>query len=59
MKYEYDRIKIEFDKVIDLIGELNTLGANDWEIIHYEEKKPEKFGGNYESIIIVKRLKPA
>jgi hypothetical protein len=57
--WEYDRKKIEFGKEADLIEKLNTLGADGWEIIHYEEKKPEKFGGKYESIIIVKRLKPA
>jgi len=59
MKWEYDRRKIEFGKTIDLVNELNALGADDWEIINYEEKKPEKFGGKYESIIIIKRLKPA
>ena len=59
MKWEYDRRRIEFDKVQSLLDELNALGADDWEIISYEEKKPEKFGGKYESIIIVKRLKPA
>jgi len=57
--WEYDRRKIEFNKVQSLLDELNTLGADGWEIISYEEKKPEKFGGKYESIIIVKRLKPA
>jgi hypothetical protein len=59
MKWEYDRVEIKFKLVKDLIDELNILGADDWEIIHYEEKKPKKFGDDYESIIIVKRLKPA
>jgi len=59
MKWEYDRQRIEFNKVMDLLDKLNALGADGWEIISYEEKKPEKFGDNYESIIIVKRLKPA
>ena len=58
-KWEYDRRKIEFDKVQSLLNELNTLGADGWEIISYEEKKPKKFGDNYESIVLFKRLKPA
>ena len=57
MKYEYDRIKIEFDKVQSLLDRMNELGADGWEVIHYEEKKPEKFGDKYESIVLFKRLK--
>jgi len=57
--WEYDRLIIEFDKVQRLLDELNALGADGWEIIHYEENKPKKFGDNYESIVLFKRLKPA
>jgi hypothetical protein len=57
--WEYNRKKIEFNVSQKLVDELNTLGADGWEIIWYEEYKPKKFGGNHESIIIVKRLKPA
>jgi hypothetical protein len=55
--WEYDRIEVKFKLVQELIDELNKLGANGWEIIHYEEKKPKKFGDNYETIVIVKRFK--
>ena len=58
-KWEYDRIEIKFKLIKELVDELNKLGADGWEIIHYEEKKPKKFGDNYEVIIIVKQLKPA
>ena len=58
MIWEYDRRKIEFNKVMDLLTELNALGANGWEIIHYEETKPEKFGDKIETIIVIKRSKP-
>jgi len=58
MKYEYNRIKIEFALVNELLEELNTLGELEWEIIHYEEKKPEKFGDKYQVLVIVKRIKP-
>jgi len=54
-KWRYDRKKIEFNKTQDLLDELNALGAKGWEIIYYQEKKPEKFGDNYEVIIIVKQ----
>jgi hypothetical protein len=57
MKYEYDRIKIEFKSVQELLDELNKYGANGWEIISYEEKKPKKFGGKFESIVLFKREK--
>ena len=57
--WEYDRKIIEFKTVKELLDELNTLGADSWEIINYEETKPKKFGEKRESIIIVKRLKPA
>ena len=59
MEWEYDRHRIEFDKVMDLLKELNALGTDGWEIIHYQENKPEKFGEKHETIVIVKRLKPA
>jgi len=54
-KWEYNRIKIEFSKIQDLVNELNILGADGWEIIYYQETKPKKFGDNYEVIVIVKR----
>ena len=59
MEWEYDRREIEFKLVMELLKELNALGANGWEIIHYQETKPKKFGDSYKTIIIVKRLKPA
>lgn len=57
--WEYNRFELKVKTINELIIELNKLGAQDWEIIHYEEQKPKKFGDNYEIIIIVKRLKPA
>ena len=57
MKYEYDRITVEFKAVKELLDELNKYGASGWEIISYEEKKPEKFGGKFESIVLFKREK--
>ena len=55
--WEYDRKIIEFKTVKELLDELNTLGADNWEIINYEETKPKKFGEKRETIVVVKRLK--
>jgi len=55
--WEYDRKIIEFRTVKELLDELNTLGANGWEIINYEETKPKKFGEKRESIVLIKKEK--
>ena len=55
--WEYDRLKIVFEKVQELLDKLNTLGADGWEIIYYEEKKPAKVGDKYESIVLFKKEK--
>ena len=55
MEWTYNRLKIEFNAVQELLDELNRLGADGWEVIHYEEKKPPKFGGKYESIVLLKK----
>ena len=53
--WEYDRKKIESDKIQNVLDELNVLGADGWEIISYEEKKPEKFGGKFECVVLIKK----
>jgi hypothetical protein len=55
--WEYNRITIEFKMVTELLDELNKHGASGWEIISYEEKKPKKFGGKFESIVLFKKEK--
>ena len=55
--WEYDRIKIEFTKPKELVTELNKLGASGWEVFSYDEQKPEKFGGKYKSIVLIKKEK--
>ena len=42
---------------MELLDELNRFGADGWEIISYEEKKPEKFGEKFESIVLFKKQK--
>jgi len=55
--WEYNRIVIKFKLIKDLLNELNGLGADNWEIISYEEIRPKKFNDDYESIILLKRKK--
>jgi hypothetical protein len=55
--WEYDREKIEFDYTKDLIDKLNELGNQGWEVIHYDETPPPKFGDRYEAIVLMKKQK--
>ena len=57
--WEYNRYEVKFDSAEILVDKLNVLGKDNWEIIYYTEKKPEKFGDKYEIVVFVKRLKPA
>lgn len=53
--WEYDRIEFEAKLFSEIINNMNNLGLEGWEIIYYNEKKPEKFGLPYNIIIIAKR----
>jgi hypothetical protein len=54
--WEYDRITIETITISKLVEYMNKIGKDGWEIIHYDEKKPDKFGSTYKITLIVKRL---
>lgn len=55
--WKYERKVIKFELVRELLDKLNELGADGWEVINYEEKKPSKFGDNYETIVLLKKKK--
>ena len=55
--WEYDRKKIGFGKTNEVLEKGDALGDNGWEIISYEETKPEKLGEETESVILIKREK--
>jgi len=57
--WEYNRFEFKYHLINELITELNKLGKEDWEIIYYQETKPPKFGDDWISIVLTKRLKPA
>lgn len=55
--WEYKREKYLIDTLNELDKILINEGLNNWEIVYYNEKKPEKFGNKMEIIIVFKRLK--
>lgn len=57
--WEYNRFELKHKTINELIEKLNKLGVDNWEVVYYEEKKPEKFGDNWITTILVKRNKPA
>lgn len=57
--WEYKVTFIKYKMFQELTNELNKLGEDNWEVIHYEEEKPEKWGRDYEAKILLKRPKPA
>lgn len=54
--WEYKRMNYKFRFSNELIEKLNIEGNEGWEIIHYEEFKPELYGCEYEVKILFKRL---
>jgi hypothetical protein len=54
---EYKRIDIKFTIYRELVEELNKNGNEGWEVIFYEEEKPEKFGDKFNAKTLFKRLK--
>jgi hypothetical protein len=55
--WEYKRTDIKFRTYSELIDILNKEGSEEWEIAYYVEEKPEKFGDDYISRVLFKRLK--
>ncbi len=55
--WEYKRTDIKFRQFSDLIEKLNIEGENGWEIIYYDEEKPEKYGNEFYAKILFKKLK--
>ncbi len=55
--WEYRRVEFKFKSNNEINEELNKNGNDGWEAIYYYEIKPEKFGNDYTSIVIYKRLK--
>ncbi len=55
--WEYKIMFIMYKTFQELTNELNEFGKDNWEVIHYEEEKPEKYGNDYKAKILLKRPK--
>lgn len=55
--WEYLRKEIGYKLISDINEELNILGADNWEIIYYQESPAEKFGGTMFVKLLLKRNK--
>ena len=55
--WEYKRVEHKFKSNLEIELELKKEGNDGWEIIYYDEVKPLKWGGDYLSTILYKRLK--
>ena len=55
--WEYRRVEYKFKSKMDIDIELNKEGKEGWEIVDYQETKPERFGLEFSSIVLYKRLK--
>ena len=55
--WEYERKDFKFRWYADLVTFLNEKGKESWEVIWYEEEKPEKFGVEMTAKMLFKRLK--
>lgn len=54
--WEYKRINYRFKIFNELIEKLNNEGQQGWEVVYYEETKPEQYGYEYETNVLYKRL---
>lgn len=55
--WEYKMIYVKYKLFQELAEELNKFGAENWEIVHYQEVKPKEWGNEFEAKILFKRQK--
>jgi len=55
--WEYKRNDVKFRSYSELTEALNNEGRDNWEVIHYSEDKPEKYGSDINAKILLKRYK--
>ncbi len=55
--WEYWRKEIRYRVMSEVNEELNILGADNWEVIYYQENPAEKYGGYSSAKILLKRQK--
>jgi len=55
--WEYKRKDYKYQLYSELIEQLNKEGEDNWEIVYYDEEKPENYGRQYTVKILFKRQK--
>ena len=55
--WEYKLNVIRGSHIKNIEDQFNELGTEGWEIINYGERKPAKFGDEWEFTVIMKRQK--
>ena len=54
--WDYKRVDYKFSNISEIEKKLNDEGKDGWEIIYYHETKPAKFGDNYVSMVLYKKM---
>jgi len=57
LKWEYKRVQIKYETKSELELKLNFYGDLGWEVLVFNENVPEKFGGIFETYVLLKRKK--
>ena len=55
--WEYKKKDMKFQSNDDLVKYLNKEGEDDWEVVSYQEDKPENYGRYFSTSILLKRAK--
>ena len=55
--WEYRRIEYGLKFYGEIESLLNKEGKKRWEVVHYNEEKPEKFGSDIKLTVLYKRKK--
>lgn len=57
MEWQYKTINKKHRNKNLLTEELNELGSQGWEVVHYNETPPDYFGGEWNFSVLLKRQK--
>lgn len=55
--WEYSLNVIKGTCIDEIENQFNELGTDGWEMINYAERKPTKFGDDWEFTVIMKKRK--